>query len=409
MRREVLTGLSLAVLVLSWAPTTASATCVGGAKNGILEAGEECDGGATDNCCKPDCTWRPVSGTQVGKCVDPGNICQQGSCRADHTCDFSSVQSVPGHPSCVNINNECLLGECYNKVCKEIGNENNQWAPRCPPDNDPCYKDECLVFPNGHFDQCRYNVPSVNHTNCSSVSGTICTMKECDGTGACVPTGAPPPPCSGSPTICQQFQCDPGNETTAPSCSIVSKPVGTSCDTNEWDCKHQQCKSNGSCGNQPAGTGVRCDPDTDTNHCQLGTCGTGTSCNEVVNVPLGVVQYDDPPSPPLCPDGTVCTNHEYCNGSGGCNREGDVALNGAACETDNNSCSQDLCNSTGTCTHNTADPAQQGQSCTGFNTCALTSTCVGTTCTPQTCATTGFCSNCSGLPACTNTANCGCQ
>jgi hypothetical protein len=216
-------------------------------------------------------------------------------------------------------------------------------------------------------------------------------MQECDGVGTCVPTGAQPPPCSGTLTVCQQYQCNPGGPGVPATCGIVSKPIGTSCDTNAWDCKHQQCKSNGSCGNQPAGAGERCDPD------------------EVVDVPFGVVQFEDPPSLPLCPDNTVCTNHEYCNGVGGCVREGDVALDGSPCEGDNNSCSQDLCNATGTCTHNTADPGQQGQPCTGFNTCALTSACVGAACTPQTCNTTGYCSNCSGLPACTNGPNCGCQ
>jgi hypothetical protein len=405
MRSEVFIGVL--ALALSIAPLSVDAACVGGAKNGVVEAGEQCDGGATDNCCKPDCTWRPVSGTQAGKCVDPGNPCQQGSCQADHSCNLSNPQAVPGHPSCANINSPCLVGECYNTVCKEIGNENNQWAPRCPPDSDPCHKDECRVSAGGQFIECRYTEPSDEGTNCSTVSGTACVMKECDGEGNCEPTEEDPPTCSGSPGVCEFFECLPGDEINEPECVISRKHVGADCDTNAWDCKHQQCKSSGACGNQPAGVGERCDPNTDNNHCYLGTCGSGTSCNELVNVDPGVVQFVDPPSPPLCPDNTVCTNYEACNGSGGCTRTGDASMNGVPCESDNNSCSADLCNSSGTCMHNTA--TNQGQPCTGFNSCAATSTCVGLVCTAQTCNTTGNCNNCSSFPPCTNGANCGCQ
>lgn len=409
MRSEVFVGVL--ALALSIAPLSADAACVGGAKNGVVEAGEDCDGGATDNCCKPDCTWRPVSGTQQGKCVDPGNICQQGSCRADHTCDLSNPQSVPGHPSCVNINNECLLGECYNTVCKPIGNEANQWAERCPQDADLCHTNICDVDQFGNFIECDTVSNEPAGTNCSTVSGTACTIKACDGNGNCNETGGSQPTCSGSPTICEQFQCVPGGGQVQPTCIIVNKPIGADCDNNDWDCKHQQCKSNGSCGNQPAGAGERCDPDTDNNHCALGTCGSGTSCQSgtVVNVPNGVVQFDDPPSPPLCPDNTVCTDVEQCNGSGGCTRANSGAMTNQLCEGDSNICTADLCNAAGACTHNTADAAQQGQPCTGFNTCAATSTCVGTVCTTQTCNTTGNCNNCSSLPACTNGTNCGCQ
>lgn len=410
MRPTALFAVPLFALLVAFTPLDARAECVGGAKNGVLEAGEQCDGGATDNCCKPDCTWRPVTTSQEGKCVDPSNPCQQGRCQADHSCDLSSTTAVPGHPSCVNINSACLLGECYNKDCKPIGNESGQWAPRCPPDDDPCRKDECRVSANGTFIECRYTEPQPVDTNCSVAEGLNCVMQACDGEGNCEPTGAAPPTCSGTPSVCEEFKCNPGGPGVPASCSIVQKPIGTDCDTNPWDCKHQQCKSNGSCGNQPAGAGERCDPGTDNNHCQLGTCGTGAnSCGNVVNVDYGVVQFDDPPSLPLCPDNTVCTVAEYCDGNGGCIREGSGSADGTACETDNNNCTLDVCNATGTCTHNQADASQQGQTCTSFNTCALAAACDGALCMPTSCATTGFCANCSGLPACTNGIHCGCD
>ena len=91
------------VALLGWlAPAAADELELGASSstcgNGVVEAGEECDG--TD-CCSPGCTFAPV-----------GSICSDGNaCNGNETCDGAG-SCLPGGFFTCNDNNPCTVDSC---------------------------------------------------------------------------------------------------------------------------------------------------------------------------------------------------------------------------------------------------------------------------------------------------------
>jgi outer membrane protein assembly factor BamB len=79
--------------------------------NGMLDAGEQCDGGdATTDCCSDTCTFEPAG---LGCGIDDGNPCTGAACDGAGTCVMSNLDAAPCDDGDVcTANDACQTGAC---------------------------------------------------------------------------------------------------------------------------------------------------------------------------------------------------------------------------------------------------------------------------------------------------------
>ena len=174
-------------------------------------------------------------------------------------------------------------------------------AADCPGTPAECTQKACIAG------QCQV-VPVSAGTPCTD-DGSLCTVDQCNGSGACAHTPG------NAGTVCRAAagQCDVAESCTgsSPACPADgSVPAGTPCTSDGNVCTTDVCDGAGSCGHQ-----------ANTAPCDDGdACTTGDACSAGSCVP----------GPPLvCDDGDPCTV-DVCVPSSGC---GSTPLGGQACDT----------------------------------------------------------------------------
>jgi hypothetical protein len=255
--------------------------------NGVIEAGEQCDGanlggqtcqglGFTGGtlACGPNCTF-VTSG-----CTGQGPVCGNGVVEADEQCDGSDLG---GHtcqglgftggtlacgPSCTFDTSGCTSPECAQ-------------ASDCPGTNTQCKTKTC------NAGVCDFAfAPLGTPVSCSGGTGTIC-----DGSGNMTQQSCGPYTCSGTAcgTSCNgNGDCTPPATCQSNTCITIvdcsSSPNGTPCDDGN------ACTVNDTCqGGACVGSAVSC---TALDECHVaGVCNpaNGTCSN------------------PARPNGTPCT------------------------------------------------------------------------------------------------------
>ncbi|MBV8756607.1 MAG: DUF4215 domain-containing protein [Deltaproteobacteria bacterium] len=224
--------------------------------NGIVERGEDCDGGTG---CKADCHWQCVNA--VTDCA-AAPACNMEQCTAQHTCQTVADSTQNG--------NACgASGTCSNGTCQTsgatCGNGVVEGSEQCDfgggngpgtgcesnctfscssnaqcLDTNPCNGAETCssVTVNGHMGQkCAAGTAEANGTNCGTAK--ICISQQCVastcGDGYIDPTAnesCEPPNQNGCDANCQKCgdsirgvneQCDDGNLTNLDGCDSSCK------------------------------------------------------------------------------------------------------------------------------------------------------------------------------------------
>jgi hypothetical protein len=320
--------------------------------NGVVDAGEQCDGGA---CCTTACTFASSSTT----CRAAANECDLAeTCTGSSATCPSDTVKVAGTACTADAN------QCTDDVCNGTSG-----APGC-------------THPN-----------KTNGTACND--GNACTQTDTCQSGTC--TGSNPVVCTASDQCHDVGVCDTGTGV----CSNPAKTNGSACNDGNACTQTDTCQSGTCTGSNPVictasdqchdvgvcntGTGV-CSNPAKTN----GTaCNDGNACTQTDTCQSGTCTGSNP---------VVCTALDQCHEVGTCNTSTGVCsnpnkTNGTACN-DSNACTQtDTCQS-GTCTG--SNPVV----CTALDQCHDVGTCN---------TSTGVCSNpnkangsaCSDGDACT--------
>ncbi len=227
--------------------------CVGGGGpvcgNGIVESGEQCDGGV---CCNSNCTFAMPSMA----CTDNGLFCDGAeSCNGSGGC-VSAGNPCPGGTNCIESTDTCDTGA----VC---GNGTVETGEQC--DGGECCDPDCTF--------------SSTATACSS-NGVFCDGTEsCNGSGACVSAGDP---CTGGTTC---------NEATD-RCDAVGVCGNGIVEADE------QCDGGLCCNNDCTFAIGACD-DSDP-------CTSGDTCSNGDCVGASLIGLEGPVGSPTCSDG--CNN-----------------------------------------------------------------------------------------------------
>lgn len=224
--------------------------------NGIVERGEDCDGGAG---CKADCHWLCVNAAT--DCA-AAPACDKEQCTAQHTCQAVADSSKNGQMC--GTNGTCNNGTCQSggAVCGDgvvEGSEQcdfgaaNGAGTGCEAgctfscasnancvDANACNGVETCgpVTVNGHAGQkCFAGTPEANGTNCGTAKiciASACVASTC-GDGYIDPTAnesCEPPNQNGCDATCQKCgdgfrgateQCDDGNKTNLDGCDASCK------------------------------------------------------------------------------------------------------------------------------------------------------------------------------------------
>jgi hypothetical protein len=295
-----------------------------------------------DPCCDPDtCNFKPTNAQCVLK-TGANAGCRTGTCNASHVCTGSGA-FIANDTVCVAPQNPCFAGECDNGVCLPPNGSGTPFDDRCE-DGNLCTLDApaCKIDINGAFVRCAFKDPAgfaPDDTSCSTISGAICTVKECDD-GVCLPVSPPATVnCGSLPPVqaCHANVCALDAQGTPVCVADQLLPAGTVCEvsagSNDWDCKHFRCSNKGRCRGKRATEGKVCDfapATTPAAHCNLGLCSAGGSCQDPLFSTLSVVPdmetaaLDPAGNPvtanlPTCPsDNNVCTIDRCTGNSDAC-------------------------------------------------------------------------------------------
>jgi cysteine-rich repeat protein len=356
--------------------------------NGVLEPGEACDDGNTNNddSCRNDCTI-PYCGDgikeQNEECDPPGpnNICDSGMCLNDCTCKKPPVcgdgtidqgeQCDPAGPSALCSSGTCA-SDCTCSPPPICGDGNLDTGEQCDP-------------------------PGLTGTCASGVCALDCTCS--------------PPPSCGDGNLDTGEECDPPGQTTScasgtcesnctckkvPQCGDSVLDEGEECDPpgNSTECTSGTCQSNCKCsppkfcGNGTIDTGEQCDPPGATSACSTGQCANDCSCTQPPQCGNGILDIDEQCDPPgtflQCPFG-ACNLNCTCATPPSC---GNATIEvGEQCDPagPSTTCASGICAANCTCTTpptcgngavdtgEECDPPGSGGQCT-YGTC--TGTCV---------------------------------
>ncbi|MBN8612369.1 MAG: hypothetical protein J0L92_17370 [Deltaproteobacteria bacterium] len=425
--------------------------------NGMIESGEQCDGGA---CCNPTtcqfqassvvcraqanecdvaelCTGTSAACPATDAAVAPGTACGDSgfggggpvtaSCDAPDTCAGTVGATAvcvdnfqPPSVVCRVAVSDCDAAE----FCTGTG-------PTCPVvDAAQPPGTVCGAMPSGVCDApdvcqgtegftatCAARVQP-NTTVCRSIAGPCDVVDRCDGSGTSCPADAfldGSNVCRPSAGVCDSAEQCTGASAACPTDSVLA--IGTLCRASTGTCDPaESCNGFATC---PAD---RSAPD--------GTaCGDGTTCDGAETCQMGSCL---PGTPLSCDDRNACTA-DACAEPGGCqnnaiagccNIDGDCSDDGDVCTTERCSGTGGTCESlpiTGCCTDDS--------DCSGGTACLAVSCNLGTnrcettpvmgccdadadcddsvSCTRDTCnTTTGACSNTDIVGCCVGTADC---
>jgi len=284
-------------------------TC--GCGNGIVDPGEQCDGGP---CCSASCTFLPAT-----------TVCRA----AAGDCDLAET--------CTGVSNACPAD-----ASKAAGTT-------CTDDGNPCTLDVC----DGASTTCRH--PAGNAGAVCRPAASPCDLAEaCDGTSTTCPAdafAAAGTPCRGAAGECDVAELCSG---TGPNCPADAKqPAGTACTEDGNPCTADQCDGTRVTCQHPAGNaGAVCRP-------AAGICDLAESCDGARPAcpPDGFA-----PSSVVCRAAAgVCDVADLCPGNGPTCPADSVGPAGTACPDDGNACTLDQCDGTSvTCRH---PPASAGTVC----------------------------------------------
>jgi cysteine-rich repeat protein len=247
--------------------------CVPVCGNGIIESGEDCEGGNLGGATCASLGF-PGGGTLTcsATCVfvttgcSGAAVCGNGTVEGTEECDDGNTTSGDGCSS------TCMgEGPCAGVDCTALTNMCNIGV--CNPASGACMA-----------------MPVTNGTSCSD--GNLCTTGDTCQTGAC--TAGPPTDCSALTNACNTGTC---NSATG-ACVATPLPGGTPCDDG------LACTSGTTCTAGTCGGGIPLDCSAFTSTCSTGICAEPTGC---FASPLA----DGTP----CDDGDVCTDDVCLAGS----------------------------------------------------------------------------------------------
>ena len=396
-------------------------TCCG---NGIVEAGESCDGGI---CCQNTCAFQPSSFT----CRTAADTCDVAETCTGSLSTCPPDQYRPSSYYCALSTNDCTSNVTCTGLSITCPTNYVVSGSSCHFDSNWCFADTC----NG-LGTC------VRGTAINYNDGQFCNgVESCNTTTGLIIPGTPP-------------NCDDGNSCTTDSCnnraaSCFNVPIvgtyGQCGTTNLGTCKYGNYSCNGA-GPTPVVTCVgNIEPANET----CGVTPIDTNCNGLVGdgcpfictsdancsvVPRNQCQdvkcnvanltcYTiDKPVNTSCNDGLTCTINDHCF-------RGQCVGTQVSCD-DNNECTVDHClEPGGVCHHdpaplantpcvNEANLCSTGDTCNNqgdcvagvITTCPAAPQCQINVCNPSTglCETENYNGICNDLLDCTTNDACGC-
>jgi hypothetical protein len=280
-------------------------------------------------CTKNDTCGNGLCQGEAVSC-DDGNGCTSDACDQESGCTYAPTAGPCDDGNPCTLNDQCQAGQC------KSGDEIN-----CDDDN-PCTQDVCI---NGGC-----NHASLNNVGCDD--GNECTSNDACVNGICVGEG--------NESCClKDADCDDGNACTKDicvletgQCTAQTAPMNNlSCNSDSNGCTNGDYCQNGTC---MVGSDVDCSGFDE--ECKIASC-TSTGI-QTYKCDL-ISKQDETP----CEDGLFCTTNDKCNAvgtciggetldcsqagggciNGACNEEtdqceGDPAIDGTACNADDNGC-----------------------------------------------------------------------
>src|SRR5438874_631764 len=357
-----------------WVANVATYTADANCGNGLVDAGEDCDLGATNgiagSCCSTSCRFRPstrLCRAAFGEC-DLAVNCTGTSA----TCPEDASKKAAG-TACTADTNPCTLDVCdgssstcthpaghQGTVCRaavslcDAAETCDGTSTNCPPDavqpagtactadTNPCTLEVC----DGTSTACQHPAGNPGAV-CRAAAGPCDVAETCTGTSTTCPTNLFLPSsteCRASAGVCDVAENCTGTSATCPAdtflaSSTVCRPATDLCDAVE------KC----------TGSGVNCPADA--------LSAAGTVCRAAV-APCDAAETCTGPSitcpaDAIQPAGAVCRAAasecdvaETCNGSSTTCPTDTVMPAGRACTADTNPCTFDQCNGTSnTCQH----------------------------------------------------------
>jgi hypothetical protein len=251
--------------------------------NGIVDPGEQCDGGSQpDPCCTDDCRFEPQ-----------GTPCPDGDlCNGNETCSAFG-QCVPGTHLVCDDNNVCTTDSCLP-------------ASGCHQENKPNgFSCSDGLYCNGQEICVGGTCTDQADPTCSD--GNPCTQDLCDNAaGSCLnpPVPAPIPGCEcpNGDSDCDNHNVCDGKETCDPSHQFCNPGVPLVCSTAN-QCLDPSCDPTTGCGTTPKPDGAPCNDD---DACSVDDQCTGGACGGMANG---------------CDDGNPCTADSCDSQTGACHND----------------------------------------------------------------------------------------
>ena len=356
--------------------------------NGVIDPGEECDGGP--NCsavCLPFCSVPgecPSGGEcrtasvcaegglcQFGTPRPQGTECTNGVCDANGNCDTGN-----GTVDCGAVSPGTACGT--DLTCNTVGEctcGNGVVDPGEECDGGPNCTDACLSVCTANADcesggECRQPSVCDNQGRCQlgapKAQGSACAGGFCDATGNCLSCNRAGEACQPTnPCFEGVIACVDGSATCQPT---VPKGFGLACGAGLF------CDGTGNCGACPGQAGRACTP---ANRCEVGiiSCASGVpACRPTANAPAG----------------NTCGDNQICDGQGvcvSCDAAGQSCQSSNRCKTAQVVCQNGspICSETGNRSANTSCAPPAGSVCDGSGQC-VTCANAGASCTlGQTC------------------------
>ncbi|MGH9797184.1 MAG: hypothetical protein ACRD5D_03395, partial [Candidatus Polarisedimenticolia bacterium] len=277
-----------------------------GGQNTILhslcpcQTDEECDDGIFCNGKETCDLTRGVCARGETPDCDDGNPCTTDAC--DTTANACVNRPVEDGTACAdqdfcNGEEACRMGECV-----------SPGPVACEDDGNPCTLERCDPQQNACV-----SFPAPDGTSCSD--GLFCNGEEVCRDGTCF--AGPPVVCEDDGNPCTDIKCDEEQD----ACVATPLPDGTSCSDGQF-CNGEEVCVEGRCA---PGTPVICEDDA--NPCTLERCDPEQ--NACVSLPV--------------PDGTSCSDGQFCNGEEVCMQGQCAPGTPVVCEDDGNRCTSEVC------------------------------------------------------------------
>src|SRR6185369_5678940 len=367
-----------------------------GCGNGVTTSGEQCDDANTSNgdCCSGACQFETLGAA----CADEGNACTIDACNATGTCVHTAGNTGA---VCRPVNGSCDVAESCNgsATCPADGFADASVVCRTASGGcdleDHCSGSSAVCADAKSTAPCRNAVGDCDAAESCDGVGNDCPADQlqpttqvcrasvgaCDAPDYCTGTDLDCPADAKSNSVCRPpaWMCDlaetcDGVSDTCPADGFVSN--GTSCNDGNLCTSGDQC-SGGSCAGSSVPDGTSCTDDntcTTADQCSSGVCGgasrpngapcdDGNTCTTFDFCLVGFCVSNSPLDGPSCNDGNSCTTGDHCV-NGSCDA--------AALRPDGTSCvSANDCVSGGQCAAGICDstPRPNGTPCNDHNFC----------------------------------------